>query len=62
MKLIKRIWLIGFALVGLILILTRGSMSAALGLPAENGPWIVAGGGIALIALAIAPRFLFRRG
>jgi len=62
MKTIKRIWTFGLGLAGLIVIVTRDSLAVAIGLPGENGPWILTAIGIALIALAIAPRFLFRRG
>lgn len=62
MKIVKRIWMFGLGLAGLIVILTRDSLSDSMGLPGENGPWIAVGAGIALLALAIAPRFLFRRG
>jgi len=62
MKILRHIWMFGLGLAGLIVILTRDSLSDAVGLPGENGPWIATGAGIALIALAIAPRFLFRRG
>ncbi len=62
MKTVRRIWTLGLGLAGLVIILTRDSLSAAIGLAGENGPWILTALGIALIALAIAPRFLFRRG
>jgi hypothetical protein len=61
MKTFHRIWLFGLALAGLILILTRDSLAGAIGMPGEIGPWVVVGACVALIALAIAPRFLFRR-
>lgn len=61
MKLFKRIWMLGFALAGLIVILTRDTLAASLGLSAETGPWVMVGAGVAILAIAIAPRFLFRR-
>ncbi len=62
MKLIGRIWLLGLGLGGIAVIVARESVADLIGLPAQNGPYIVAAAGIALVALAIAPRFLFRRG
>lgn len=62
MKLIGRIWLLGLGLSGIALIALRDSVADLIGLPAQNGPYLVAAAGIALLALAIAPRFLFRRG
>ncbi len=62
MSIFKRIWMFGLGLAGLILILTRESLSASLDMPGGIGPWVIVGAGVALIALAIAPRFLFRRG
>jgi hypothetical protein len=61
MKLFRRIWLLVFGLAGAIAVLGREAISGTLGLPAQNGPWIITVAGITLIALAIAPRFLFRR-
>ena len=61
MKLFKRIWMFGLGIAGLVLILTRETLSAAIDMPEPVGPWVVIGAGVALIALAIAPRFLFRR-
>lgn len=62
MKLIGRIWLLAFGLAGVIAIVARDGISAMVGLPPQTGPYILTVAGIALIALAIAPRFLFRRG
>jgi hypothetical protein len=61
MKLFGRIWLVVFGLVGAIAVLGRDSIAGVMGLPPQNGPWIITVAGITLIALAIAPRFLFRR-
>lgn len=61
MKLFGRAWLLGFGLAGVVALLGRDAIAATLGLPSQSGPWIVAVAGIALIALAIAPRFAFRR-
>lgn len=62
MKLVKSIWMLGFGLAGVIVIVTRETLAASLGLSPQSGPWVMVGAGIAIIALAIAPRFLFRRG
>jgi hypothetical protein len=62
MKLIGRIWLFVLMVGGLVAILLRDGLAGMIGLPAQNGPYIVLAAGIAMIALAIAPRFLFRRG
>lgn len=62
MKLIGRIWLLGLGLGGIAAILARESLAGMIGLPAQNGPYIVAAAGVGMIALAVAPRFLFRRG
>jgi hypothetical protein len=61
MKLFGRVWLLVFGLAGAIAMLGRDSIAGVMGLPAQNGPWIVTVAGITLIALAIAPRFVFRR-
>ena len=61
MKLIGRIWLLVLGLGGIAAILAREAIASMAGLPAQNGPYLVAGAGVAMIALAIAPRFLFRR-
>lgn len=62
MKLIGRIWPFVLAISGIVAILLRDAIAGWIGLPAQNGPYIVLAAGIALVALAIAPRFLFRRG
>ncbi len=61
MKLFGRLWLLVFGLSGAVAVLGRDYITGMLGLPAQNGPWIVTMAGITLIALAIAPRFVFRR-
>lgn len=61
MKLIGRIWLFTLAIGGIVAILLRDSLADLIGLPAQNGPYLVLAAGVAMIALAIAPRFLFRR-
>ena len=61
MKLIGRIWLLALAIGGIVAILLRDVIASLIGLPAQNGPYLVLAAGVAMIALAIAPRFLFRR-
>jgi hypothetical protein len=61
MKLLGRIWLLGLGLAGVVAIVGRDVLSVAIGMPQQAGPYILTAAGIALIALAIAPRFVFRR-
>jgi hypothetical protein len=61
MKSLGRIWLIVFGVSGAITILARDVIAGMLQLSPQSGPWILTVGGVGLIALAIAPRFMFRR-
>jgi hypothetical protein len=60
MRFLGRLWLVGLGAAGTAAILARDMLAASMGLPDQTGPYILTFTGITLIALAIAPRFLFR--
>lgn len=61
MRTFRTFWMLILGLVAVITGLGRHIIADLVGIPRPPGQYVVAGIGVVLAALAVAPMFLFRR-